>query len=574
MASKFNKYIEQMSERELQRLATLVTETKDRLSQLSTYVEQTDIILSAVDLCVRPQQSVTNLPELRSYGTQTITETSDVGSQTEMESQTQDIEMESQTCSDLEEAGQADTPVRATFIALLKEMKLLHMKYVVHSAWLSDLLTVIGEIYPEPQFLANYYIPKNTGDGAFPTKLYEDAGLKFVSAMDNMCTYELRGNNEIGFPDIELLLHYAMAYASKTLKKTHSYEEFCKTPLTYDSLKLAKAVQKTIHAITENPKELDDICPDRFATYHTVLESVQQLVEDKSPVLKNCILTHFITFTNAYITTASSAMDRKEMSLLLPVIRTALILNYCQPATESNAVSVYKKIIDASRECDTKTMEAKHVEHNMNSGLFMSTGQILPGLYGFLFHISRATGKPGTQEASSVLTHIVANKISHHRNLHKKYPGLAQVEKETQAWLECSHGARRLMSKNVVYCARLDMDKDPPAVGPKNRNNVDLAIIKLLIDLSLKYQSNYEHNKELVLGYMTEENARNNYFGASVKTRKEHKTKLGIVDTLKLWMNPFLYKKTTTATVDAFGRQAINLGNNPRIASSTQSVRY
>lgn len=473
------------------------------------------------------------------------------------------------------EEGQCDviedpilSPVYETLECVYVEMTNKGINNVFLSDWLVSLLAIIRRLNPALVPLSNYYYENEARFPASPLhKLKTTAGVCFMSALDDMCTYNSGSNLRDSFCDNEFLVHYSVAHASRLHGNDFCYVNFCNSPLLYKTTELAIAIDITISDIVNLMKTRRDdgnVSIEWFPpSYIHVVQAVNEMMQSGCNAAKNSVLIQFLPLSTS-ASKSRTDMTNKEKHFLGVIMRTALMwyMTYILSSNvQDNKMHTYHALLDR---CITRDPLVMQSLQQANKGPYMSMGMLVPGLFAYLFYISKETDvtvKLGTQSTNIPLSSLYAQCIS----------------EEVESWCTNDFGVRDKMAKFILGDSVLKSDgqRKMSAFGSKGKNTlqgeIDCALFSFLRDILLHRQS-YMSTSNVVINYLKEVVSSREYLQASQVTRRaEYKIRNGndvaFTNMTGFLKNPFLYKLQHTHDFDTYGRGTVQTTRDTMVST-------
>ena len=476
--------------------------------------------------------------------------------------------------SDNVAGGQADlSPVYQTLESIYVEIGNSGINSVVLSNWLVSLLAIIRQMHPTCLSLSNYYYKNERRAQGTPLHMLKvDAGVCFMSALDNMCTYSTAGTGKGLFSDSEFFVHYAVANASCLSNYEISYIQFCKDPLSYTAHQLAEVVNAAILDIVDfvkkplPPNEKFIVSAEYFPpSYVHVVEAVNYLLHTERCVAKHSVLVQFLPLASSSQKRAD--MANKEVALLGVVIRTALMwyMTYILSSTvQCDSIRAYHALLQRCMVRDGVVMQSLF---SVGKGPFQSTGMLLPGLFAYLFFITR---EPGMTETLGSLSLSSPLGLQPTRSLNNRL----------MAWRTVDFGVRDKMVRFIIGDSVLKASVTastaafPGTTRILLQQQIDSSVVSFLRDL-LMHEATYALTTKAVIDYLKEVRATTDYLQVSQHTRTEE-YKLGKTNMTRSAMtgflkNPFLYRMHNTMNFDDFGRETVHATRDTMVSTPVVS---
>jgi hypothetical protein len=466
------------------------------------------------------------------------------------------------------------SPVYQTLEDVLLEMANKGINNVVLSSWLVSLLAIIRRMNPTVSSFSNYYYKNEARAQGTPGSLYmlkAEAGTRFTSALDNMCTYSPAGTGKGLFSDSELLVHYAVANASRLTNTDISYAQFCVDPSAYKTEQLAVAVNFTILDIVEfvrkplSPNEKPTVSAKWFPpSYVNVIGAVTGLLHARSSsVAKNSVLVQFLPLATS-ASQQKADLSNKEAVLLGVVMRTALMWysTYSLSSTVQNdSIRTYRDLLNHCMIRDVIVMQSLY---SMGKGPYLSTGTLLPGLFAYLFYISKEAGL--TQRVGALCI-----------SAHPTWQPSKQLAEGLKSWCAADFNVRDNMASFICGDSVLKSKATttvaafPGTTRVRLQAQIDSALVSFMREM-LIFENAYTVPNRTAIDYLKEALVTNEYLQVSQRTRiteynmakANNMTGTAVTGFLK---NPFLYKVHNTMNFDMFGRETV-LTNRDTVVST------
>ena len=491
-----------------------------------------------------------------------------------IDAETQTDELFVPTFMDEDHSGMPEdftiSPVYETLEAVRVEMANNGIKKVFLSDWVVSLLAIIRRLHPMLLAFTDYYYDnKGMVQGSPLHMLRAEASVCFMSALDSMCKYSSGSTERDLFPDSEILVHYSVAYMSRLSVGEFNYVQFCNDPFGYSTEQLAMAVNTTIMDImkftkTQPPDGIPTVSLNWFPpSYVQVVDAVNGILKSGDPAVKNSVLVQFLPLSTSEAQRKKD-MTHKEKTFLGVVIRTALMwyMTYNLSCTvQPDSILSYHDLLSR---CITKDPIVMQSLYNAGKGPYLSTGMLVPGLFAYLFYISKDPGM-----AVKVASHNTNKPLT-------SYP-TANLNEELQKWCTEDFSVRGEMASFIAgdTVLKSDMPTAMPAFGgrPKNtlQGQIDIALIKFLREI-LIHDHTYIPSTKVVINYLKEVTSSREYLSTSQLTRARE---YNVSDTAKTFnsmtgflKNPFLYKLQHTKMFDTQGRSAVQTSRDTVVCTS------
>lgn len=467
------------------------------------------------------------------------------------------------------------SPVYLTLEKVLVEMANKGVGTVFLSDWLVSLLAIIRRLKPDVLSFSNYYYENETRAPGSPLHMVNPrAGIYFMSALDSMCTYSPAGTDNALFPDSEALLHYAVAYASRLSDRDISYVHFCNDPLCYDAEKLAMAINITIEDIVkfikknpviEQPTLSINSIPD---SYGPVVDAVNDLLLKGANARGNCALLQFLPLAAA-TSQKRGDITQKEKLFLGMIIRTALMwyMTYVLSSKlQGSSIVAYQDLLARCMTRDPIVLQSLCKAHK---GPYLSTGMLLPGLFAYIFYVSKETGMP--QKVGSFCMNAPMT-------LHNT---TQDSQEFLHKWSTADFEVRGKMAQFIAGDSVIKSDAAPTVAAfghtPKTvlQGQIDSALVSFLHAL-IMHKNTYEGPSQAAIGYMKEVSSTREYLQTSQGTMlTEYKVGRGhnmAFEAMNGFLkNPFLYKMKHTRHYDTYGRGTVQTTPNTVVSSAIRT---
>ena len=464
------------------------------------------------------------------------------------------------------------SPVYQTLEDVLVEMTNKGIGTVFLSDWLVSLLSIIRRTNPDLLSFSSYYYENEARTQGLSMHMVKArASIYFMSALDNMCTYSPIGNEKALFPDSEALIHYAVAYASRLSDRDISYEHFCNDPLCYNTDQLALAIDFTIEDIVKFVKhsptdtQLEVGIKSFPNSYGPVVDAVNELLQRGINARRNCTLLQFLPLSASTTNQKRSDITQKEKLFLGMIIRTALMwyMTYLLSSNvQGSSLLAYQALTSRCMTRDPMVMQSLCKAHK---GPYISTGVLLPGLFAYLFYVSKETGMPQKTGAYCTSAPMTLHPTQSLRNyLHK--------------WSTEDFEVRGRMATFIAGDSVINSDMSPTVAAfghtPKNvlQGQIDTALVSFLHEI-IMHRNAYEKPNQAAICYMKEVASTREYLQTSQRTLlQEYNVGQGnnmafeaMTGFLK---NPFLYKMQHTSHFDTYGRGTVQTTHATVVSSA------
>ena len=550
MSRLFKQNIECMVDRDIRVILDALAVARKRERTLKVFKSQTDALLQVIS-----QETPARSPVTWSVsGVDVQTQTDDQVPWTLSE-----FEMGLATNSQLGASQATLSPVYDTLERVLNEKNNKGISNVLLSNWLVSLLAIIRRMNPTSVSFSNYYYRNESRAPGTPLHMLKiDAGICFMSALDSMGQYSLAGTGKGTFSDSELFIHYAVANMSCLHGSDVSYIQFCIEPLSCTLEQLTKAVTFTILDIVDfvkNDAPQDNIISvNSFPpSYIHVVKAVNSLLRTGGSGVNNSALVQFLPLTSSsgY---AKADMTTKEKFMLRIIMRTALMwhMTYNLSSTvQNNCTIAYGNLL---KRCMIRDGIVMHSLHSAGKAPYLSTGMLLPGLFAYLFYLSKEAGETQTLGSMCLSAPLV---------LHSSQG----LENRLQSWRTEDFGVRDKMARFIVGDSVLKSSMTPTMAAFPGTNRdflqgqIDSALISFLRDIFM-HQQKYMMPSITTIDFLKETAVSMGYFQVSQDTKtteykmsiKDKMTHTAMTGFLK---NPFLFKMHNTKTFDKFGREIV-----------------
>ena len=553
MTSVFRKQIKDMMERDIQVILDALAAARKRERNMKVFKSQTDALLQV-------------LSEERPARTPITWSTMGVDAQSQTDGQSSGTFYSKEMLMEMElgtEGHEGDSPVYCTLEMVLNEMKNKGIINVLLSDWLVYLLAIIRRKNPTSLCLSNYYYKNEAKAAGTPLHMLRvDAGVRFMSAVDNMCSYSSAGIGKGLFSDSELLVHYAVANASCLNDSEVSYIQFCVDPLSYTLQQLTKVVSLTILDIVDFVKTTQLPFQDTVyvanvknfpPSYINVVNAVNGLLRGGGKVVKNSALVQFLPLTTSSAH-AKTDMSAKEKVLLGIIVRTALmwyVAYMLSSAVQNDSTTTYGALL---RRCMVRDGIVMQSLQNAGKAPYLSTGMLLPGLFAYIFYVSKEAGE--TQVLGSLsLSAPFMPKVNQ------------SLESRLKSWGSANFCVRDKIAQFIVGDSVLKSSKTPRVAAfpgtsrDRLQGEIDSALVVFLQEL-IMHSSTYRMPRMKAVDFLKETTSTSGYLQVSQETkqvdykmtRDDNMTHTAMTGFLK---NPFLYKEHNTMNFDTFGRETI-----------------
>jgi hypothetical protein len=556
MAAVFREQLEQVRRRDIRSIQAALAVARKKERKLKVFKRQTDVLLQVV-----PHQTQR-------------TRTAIVWSLTGVDAQTQTDqspgpfyseetggEMQRGTNDNLGASQALLSLVYETLENGLIEMANKGIQSVLLSDWLVSLLAIIRRLNPTESSFSNYYYKDEMKARGTPLHMLRtEASVRFMSALDRMCTYSPNGIGKGLFSDSELLLHYAVAHASRLANTAISYVQFCKDPLSYTVKQLTGALSATIQDIVNFVSKTPPLADKATASakwfppsYIQVVESVNGLLQTGGTAVKNSVLIQFLPLT-ASTAQKKPDMSNSEAAFLATIIRTALIwhLTYSLSSTvQGDSTRCYQALLNR---CMIRDGIVIHSLYSANKGPYLSTGMLLPGMFAYLFYISKEAGmaqRLGMLSLSEAMG---------------PHPSRSLTE-QLRSWRITDFGVRDKMASFICGDSVLKSSVAatsaafPATTRSRLQAEIDCTLASFMQDI-LMHKHAYNAQKDSVIDYLKEVSVTSEYLQVSQRTRRDDYNMTNVNNMTRTAMtgflkNPFLYKMRNTMHFDTYGRESV-----------------
>ena len=554
MATSFREQLKVITSRDIQPLQAALAARRKKDRKMTAFNKQTDALLQVV--------SQSTLTKTR---TPIVWSPSGVDAQTQTDEQPR-VSYSEEAVTEMEREGAlraALSPVYQTLECVIIEMDNKGITNVLLSNWLVSLLAIIRQINPTSQSFSNYYYKNEARAQGTPLHMLKvEAGVNFMSALDNMCTYSPAGTEKGLFSDSELLVHYAVANASRMNNSEISYVQFCRDPLSYTVQQLAQAINIAIVDIVEFVKkplskdEKTNVSVKWFPpSYVQVVRAVNALLQAKgSNLANNSVLVQFLPLTKS-TSQMRAGLTNKEIVFLGLIMRTALMwyMTYSLSSTvQGDSILAYQALLNRCMVTDGIVVQSLY---NAGKGPYQSTGMLVPGLFAYLFYVSTEPTMTQTLGSLSLSSPLASFRTT---SLTNRLQAWRAADFEVRDKLaRFIHGDSVLQSKMMATTAAF-----PGTTRSHLQGQVDSAVVSFLREI-LVHKHAYATPTSAVIDYLKEVSGSTEYLQVSQRTRTDD-YKLTMVNNMArtamtgLLKNPFLYKVHNTMKFDPFGRETVH----------------
>lgn len=559
--------MESMTRRDIHAILAILTVTRKKERNMKVFKKQTDAMLQVVP---RDTLKITDIVwSSTAVDTYTQTDEQPAGGSYSMEA-LREMELGGGGGDDMGLSQAALSPVYHGLECVRAEMANKGINNVLLSNWLVNLLAIIRRMNPTSLSFSHYYYKNEArAQGTPPLHMVNvEAGVRFMSAVDNMCTYSTAGTGKGLFSDSELLVHYAVANASRHHNSKLSYVQFCNDPLLYSVQQLAHAINETILdivAFATKPLAQNEK-PQRVnvkwfpPSYVHVVEAVNAILQEGSSVAKQSVLVQFLPLAPASSQQTKADMTNKEIAFLGLITRTALMwyMTYNLSSTvEKDSIIAYEALLNRCMIRDAIVIQSLF---NVGKGPYLSTGMLWPGMFAYLFYISKDPAK----------TTVTVARLSESHNT-------PSLEKDLHIWCTTDFGVRDKMARFICGDSVLHASVTattaafPGTTRNQLQGQIDSAIIFVLRDILILKHA-YATPANTVIDFMKERTGTTEYLQVSLGTRTTD-YKMTMTDNMaRRYMmgflkNPFLYKVHNTGKLDTFGRDTVHTTRATMVAT-------
>lgn len=557
MATMFREQIKTMTKRDFITMQRELATMREKDRTLQSRLKQTETLLQGVT-----NQALTRTPiEWSLSGVDAETQTDEVLSYREEDH------------SGLSEVSMI-SPVYETLEAVMMEIANKGINSVFLSDWVVSLLAIIRRLNPMCLAFPSYYYENEARFHVSPLDMLRlKSGVCFMSSLDSMCKYSSGSTERDLYPDSEILVHYSVAYVSGLSMDGPSYTEFCEDPLAYSTKQLAIAVDTTIMDIVQfirtPPSDGECTLSKNWfpPSYVQVVNAVNAIIQSGNHAVKNSVLIQFLPLSKSG-GQRKTDMTHKEKFFLGLVIRTALMWHMTYRLSSTVQVDSLHACHDLLSRCIATDPIVMQSLYNASKGPYLSTGMLVPGLFAYLFYISREPG-------------ALVKIASHATNMPLASNHTTILDADLKKWCTEDFGVRSKMANFIAgdSVMKAGMATTRPAFGgtPKNilQEQIDSALISFLRDI-LIHEQLYKEASEVAIKHLKEVTSSREYLQTSQITRAReyclgHTTKpfRAMTGFLK---NPFLYKLQHTKNFDVQGRLAVQTSRDTMVCTSVVST--